>query len=103
MAAAAMIAALLSLTGGGFLLGTAVIARHRAQAVADLAALAGAGRVPAGPASACAQASVLSSRMHGSEFNCTVDGLDVVVTVAMPVPGWRLGPARAAARAGPVG
>jgi len=98
-----MVAALLSVTGGGFVLGAAVIARHRAQAIADLAALAGAGRVPAGPASACAQAKMLGSRMHASEISCTVDGLDVVITAAMPVPGWRLGHARATARAGPVG
>lgn len=103
MAAAAMVGALLSVTGGGFVLGAAVIARHRAQAIADLAALAGAGRVPAGPASACAQARMLGARMHAGEISCTVDGLDVVITVAMPVPGWRFGPARATARAGPVG
>lgn len=35
-----MIAVLLSGTGGGVLLGAAVITRHRAQAVVDLAALA---------------------------------------------------------------
>ncbi|KLO28097.1 helicase [Mycolicibacter heraklionensis] len=103
MAAAAMVAVLLSVTGGGFVLGAAVIARHRAQAIADLAALGGAGRVPAGPATACAQATMLGSRMHAGEMTCTVDGLDVVITVAMPVPGWRLSPARATARAGPVG
>lgn len=98
-----MIVVLLSITGGGFVLGAAVIARHRAQAIADLAALAGASRVPAGPAEACARATTLGSRMHAGEISCTVDGLDAVVTVAMPVPGWRLGPARATARAGPVG
>lgn len=98
-----MIAVLLILTGGGFVLGAAVIARHRAQAIADLAALAGASRVPAGPTEACARATMLGSRMHAGEISCTVDGLDAVVTVAMPVPGWRLGPARATARAGPVG
>lgn len=96
-----MVAVLLSVTGGGFLLGAAVIARHRAQAVADLAALAGAARVPAGPATACAQARALAGRMRVSEITCTVEGLDVVIAVAVPVPGWRLGPARASARAGP--
>lgn len=101
MAAAAMVAVLLSVTGGGFLLGAAVIARHRAQAVADLAALAGAARVPAGPATSCSQARALAGRMRVSEITCTVEGLDVVIAVAVPVPGWRLGPARASARAGP--
>lgn len=103
MAAAAMIAVLLSLTGGGFLLGGAVIARHRAQAIADLAALAGAARVPAGPDTVCAQAQRLARRMRVGEIDCTVDGLDVLVTVTVPLSGSRLGPARATARAGPAG
>lgn len=98
-----MIAVLLSSTGGGLLLGAAVITRHRAQAVADLAALAGAAGLPAGPRHACAQSQRLAARNHAGEITCTVDGLDVVVTVAIPVPGWRLGHARASARAGPVG
>lgn len=98
-----MIATLLSVSGGGFLLGAAVIARHRAQAAADLAALAAAARIPAGPDTACVQARILSTRMHASETGCAVEGLDVVVTVAMAVPGWRLGPAQATARAGPTG
>lgn len=97
-----MIAVLLSLTGGGFLLGAAVIARHRAQAIADLTALAGAARVPAGPASACAQATMLGARMHAGEISCAVEGLDVLIVATVPVPGWRSGTARAAARAGPV-
>ena len=102
MAAVAMVVALLSVTGGSFLIGAAVIARHRAQAVADLAALAGAARIPAGPAAACAQAAILGSRMHADEITCTVDGLDVLIAVEMTMPGRRLGPARATARAGPV-
>ncbi|WP_234786577.1 Rv3654c family TadE-like protein [Mycolicibacter sinensis] len=102
MAAAAMVAVLLNLTGGGVLLGAAVIARHRAQAAADLAAVAGAARIPAGPATACAQAQRLAARMGARESQCRVDGLDLVITVAVAVPGWRIGPARATARAGPV-
>lgn len=92
---------MLTVTGGGFLLGAAVIARHRAQAAADLAALAGAARIPAGAGIACAEAQRLAQRMRVNEIDCAVDGLDVVVTVAVPLPGWRLGPARATARAGP--
>ncbi|BBX20831.1 hypothetical protein MTER_02420 [Mycolicibacter terrae] len=98
-----MVAVLLSLTGGGVLLGAAVIARHRAQAAADLAALAGAAQIPAGPEMACAQAQRLAARMGADESDCAVDGLDVVITVAVAVPGWRIGPARATARAGPAG
>lgn len=97
-----MVAVLLTVTGGGFVLGAAVIARHRAQAAADLAALAGAARIPAGPETACAEAQSVARWMRVDESDCAVDGLDVVVTVAVPLPGWRVGPARAAARAGPV-
>jgi secretion/DNA translocation related TadE-like protein len=97
-----MVAVLLMVTGGGILLGAAVIARHRAQVVADLAALAGASRIPAGPDTACAQAKTLAGRMRVSEISCTVDGLDVIVAVVVPVPGWRIGPARASSRAGPL-
>ncbi|MEB3035023.1 Rv3654c family TadE-like protein [[Mycobacterium] nativiensis] len=102
--AAAMVAALLALTGGGFLLGAVVIARHRAQAIADLAALAGAARIPAGPDAACVAAQRLAGRMtRVGDFDCAVDGLDVVVTVTVALPGRRVGPVRAMARAGPPG
>lgn len=99
-----MVAVLLTVTGGGFWLGAVVIARHRAQAVADLAALAGAARIPAGPDTACVAAQRLARRMlRVDDVDCAVDGLDVVVTVTVALPGRRLGPARAAARAGPAG
>ncbi|HJT91410.1 MAG TPA: pilus assembly protein TadG-related protein, partial [Mycobacterium sp.] len=45
LVAAAMVAVLLAVTLGGVYLGSAVIARHRAQAAADLASLAAAGRL----------------------------------------------------------
>lgn len=98
-----MVAVMLTVTGGGLLLGAAAIARHRAQAVADLAALAGAARIPAGPDAACAAAQRLARKMAVRDIGCAVDGLDLTVTVAVAVPGWRIGPARASARAGPVG
>jgi secretion/DNA translocation related TadE-like protein len=99
--AAAMIAALLAITGGGVYLGSAVVARHRAQAAADLAALAAAARLAAGPETACAQAQAVAREMRVSTAGCAVDDLDVVVTIEVPlaVGGW--GPAQAAARAGP--
>ncbi len=89
-----MMAVLLAVTIGGFYIGSAVIARHRAQAAADLSALAAAARMPAGTAAACGEASVIATAMRVSVVDCVVDGLDVVVTI-------RAGPARAAARAGP--
>ncbi len=96
-----MVAVLLSVTGGSAYLGAAVVARHRAQAAADLAALAAAARLAAGPQTACAQGKAVAREMQVSTADCAVDGLDVVVTAEMclAVGGW--GRARAAARAGP--
>ena len=96
-----MVAALLAIAGGGVYLGSAVVARHRAQAAADLAALAAAARLAAGPEPACAQATAVAREMRVNATGCAVDALDVVVTIEVPIPvgGW--GTARAAARAGP--
>jgi secretion/DNA translocation related TadE-like protein len=94
--AVAMIAVLLVTTFGGFRLGSAVIARHRAQAAADLSALAAAASLPEGAAIACNRASVIAEAMSAGVVDCRVDDLDVVVTVGS-------GTARAGARAGPVG
>jgi secretion/DNA translocation related TadE-like protein len=98
-----MVAVLLAVTAGGSCLGSAVIGRHRAQAAADLAAIAAAARVPAGPRTACARAAVVVDRMGAEQIGCDIDGLDVVVTVEVAVVFVGLGPraARAAARAGP--
>ena len=99
--AAAMVAVLFAVTGGGAAVGSVVVARHLAQAAADLAALAGASQLPAGPVTACAWATSLAHRMHADDADCTVDGLDVVVTVRTAVPLAGRFSARAAARAGP--
>lgn len=98
-----MVAVLVTVMMGAAQIGAAVLARHRAQAAADLAALAAAAQVPAGSAAACARADRLVRQMRAAVAACTVDGLDVVVTVQL-WPALRnrwLGPARAAARAGP--
>jgi secretion/DNA translocation related TadE-like protein len=97
-----MMAVLLAISIGGVYVGSAVIARHRAQAAADLAALAAAAQLADGADAACAQASVVAQAMHAVVAQCGVDKLDVVVTVEAPVAVGVLGPARAAARAGPV-
>ncbi len=99
--AAAMVAVLLAVTGGGAALGSVVVARHRAQAAADLAALAAASELPAGTATACSWATRLARRMRADNAECAVDGLDVVVTVRMSVPLAGRFTARATARAGP--
>jgi secretion/DNA translocation related TadE-like protein len=97
--AAAMVAVLLCVTGAGAYLGSVVVARHRAQAAADLAALAGAARLPSGSGAACTQATAVAHGMHVDSVECRVDGLDVVVTVRVAVAF--AGAAQAAARAGP--
>ncbi|OBK20245.1 helicase [Mycobacterium sp. 1165196.3] len=99
MVAAWMIVVLLTATGAGVYLGSAVVARHRAQAVADLAALAAAARLSSGADTACAGATVLAHRMRVDDIGCVVDGLDVVVTARVAVALG--GAAKAAARAGP--
>ncbi len=94
-----MVVVLLCVTAGSACVGAAVVARHRAQAAADLAALAAAARVPAGAAAACAQAGAVARAMRAGVAGCALDGLDVVVTLEAGVGRW--GNARAAARAGP--
>jgi secretion/DNA translocation related TadE-like protein len=96
-----MVVVLLIVTGGGAYLGAAVVARHRAQAAADLAALAAAARVAAGPETACTQANAVARAMRVSTTGCAVDDLDVVVTIEVGLAVGRWGRARAAARAGP--
>ena len=98
--AAVMVVVLLCVTGAGAYLGSVVVARHRAQAAADLAALAAAARLPAGVGAACARATAVAREMRVDDTRCEVDDLDVVVTVQVAVTF--AGAARAAARAGPV-
>lgn len=95
-----MVAVLLCVTGAGAYIGSVLAARHRAQAAADLAALAAAQRLPAGPDVACARARTVARAMHVADAQCGVEDLDIVVTVEVPVAF--AGVARAAARAGPV-
>lgn len=95
-----MVAVLLCVTAAGAYLGSAVVARHRAQAAADLAALAAAARLPSGAEAACARASAVARGMRIGDVGCRADDLDVVVTVR--VAALFGGVAEAAARAGPV-
>ena len=99
-----MMAVLLALTVGGVYVGSAVVARHRAQAAADLAALAGAVHLADGSGAACTHAASLARAMHAAVTQCVLEDLDVVITVDASVALGRFGagPARATARAGPV-
>jgi secretion/DNA translocation related TadE-like protein len=89
-------------------LGSAVAARHRAESVADLASLAGAdvalGRAGGVPCDA-ARRVVEGSGPPGDVVmvDCQDQGPEVPVRVAVRPTGWVgvLGPASAAARAGP--
>ena len=99
MVAAAMVAVLLCVTAAGAYLGSVLVARHRAQAAADLAALAAAAQLPSGIGAACDRATVVAHEMRVDSAQCAVDGLDVVITVQVSVAV--AGAARAAARAGP--
>jgi secretion/DNA translocation related TadE-like protein len=98
-----MMAILLVTTIGGVSVGSAVIARHRAQAAADLAAVAAAMHLADGTGTACVRASVVARAMRTAVTQCVVEDLDVLVTVETSVPLGRIavGPARATARAGP--
>lgn len=81
-----------------------VDAHRRAQAAADLAALAAAGAHEQGR-DPCAAAADVAGRNHARLAGCVVRDQDVVVEVAVPAPA-ALGPVpdlSGRARAGPVG
>jgi len=100
--AAVLVVALVAIAIGGVHIGSAVVARHRAQASADLAVLAAAAWLPAGRHAACRTADGVSVAMGASVRRCDVDELDVVLTVSVGVGGWVGAEARASARAGPL-
>jgi secretion/DNA translocation related TadE-like protein len=94
---------MVAITIGALHVGSAVIARHRAQAAADMAALAAATAMPVGAAAACAKAAGVVRAMGATQTGCAPDGLDVVVEVdaELSLTLWRVGAAHAMARAGP--
>lgn len=94
---------LLALASAGIEIGGAVTARHRAQAAADLAALAAAGQSVLG-GDGCAEARRFADRNGAHLVECALEGEDalVEVSVALPLGVFGLGPAVALARAGPV-
>jgi secretion/DNA translocation related TadE-like protein len=98
--AAAMVAVVLCVAAACAYVGAVVVARHRAQAVADLAALAAASALPSGVGPACARAATVARAMRVDAVDCRVEDLDAVVTVRVAVKF--VGVTQAAARAGPV-
>ena len=96
-----MIVVMMAIALIGVRVGSAVVARHRAQGAADLAALAAAARLPSGQAAACQGALEVTHAMGAELADCTVAELDVVIAVV--VAGGPIGGrAHASARAGPV-
>lgn len=96
---------ILALVAATLAVGAAVVARHRAWAVADLAALAAAQSLVEGAAQPCRPAARVAAAQGGRLVGCAVVG-DVVeviaeVSVARTGPLSALSPARARARAGP--
>jgi len=91
-------------TTAGVVHGGAVVARHRAEVAADLAALAGAVQVSVGEDGPCATAARIAGRNGGRLTACAVAGDDVEVVVTRRLTLGRLGSrtAIARARAGPV-
>ncbi|GAB2652588.1 Rv3654c family TadE-like protein [Nocardia goodfellowii] len=84
--------------------GAAVVARHRVQAAADLAALAGAGALGEGVEAGCAAAGDIARLMRARVRTCSVSQWDVTVTAERNVPMGLFGArvVSAIARAGPV-
>lgn len=107
IAGAYVIAALAMLVVLILYVGAAVLARHRAQSAADLAALAAASQQVAGAGSPCEAARRIVSAQEVSVrmVRCETKGEDVVISVAVPVSLGHFGirQAEASARAGPVG
>ena len=86
-------------------LGAVAVARHRAAAAADLAALAAAGHLLEGTARACSVASAVALGQAARVLSCASDGTTVTVVAEVRPPGslGRLGAARSTARAASVG
>jgi secretion/DNA translocation related TadE-like protein len=101
---AGLVVIVLALFAVGVQLGAAVVTRHRAEAAADLAALAAAARAVSGSEAACAVAARVAGRMAVRLESCELDGWDAVVRVTARPPPLieQFGAASATARAGPV-
>lgn len=96
------VATLVIVTGIAVQLGAVLLARHRAEAAADLAALAAAALVLGGTEPPCAAAEHYA-RANGAELvSCALDSLDVRIQVSVRVrAGPLVGVATGRARAGP--
>lgn len=96
------ITALLVVAGAVVHLAAAAGARHRAEAAADLGALAVATHAVEGVEAACGRAVVVAEGMNTRVTSCRLDGWDAVVETTAAAPITALGSAHGRARAGPV-
>lgn len=96
-------ATLITLTVLVWWLATAITARHRTEAAADLGALAAAAHAAAGPTTACARAQEVADHERAVMTSCRWHNRDAYIEVratTAPIPG--LPAPTAKARAGPV-
>ena len=82
-----LVAVLAAISLGAAAVGGAVVARHRAMAAADLAALAAADALARTGPDPCAAAERIASRHAVELLTCTTTGLDVDVVVGARVRG----------------
>ena len=103
VAACLALAGLLVLTVLVVHIGAVIVARHRAQAAADLTALAAAGDLRYGTEDACAVAHRLAQDAGVQIGKCAVDGWDVLIAteVRIPIGPFGMRSVGALARAGP--
>jgi secretion/DNA translocation related TadE-like protein len=102
--AAMAVAVLMAMAGFGVDLGAAVVARHRVEAAADLAALAAAAHAVDGQPVACAHGDRVAKAMAVWLSSCRVVGQEVFVELEVhaTIPLVTGGDVRGRAHAGPV-
>lgn len=99
VAVAGLVLVLVAVGGLVATLGAVAVARHRAAAAADLAALAAAGHAREGQGPACDAAGAIAQAQEAELITCALDGPDATVQVEVRLGV--LGAARARGRAGP--
>jgi secretion/DNA translocation related TadE-like protein len=83
--AAMAVAVMMTVLVASLHLGAAILARHRAESAADLAALAAARLAVRGEAAACREAASVAAAAGGTVTRCLLAGWDALVEVRMPV------------------
>jgi secretion/DNA translocation related TadE-like protein len=84
--AAAAVAVLTTVLAACLHLGAALLARHRAESAADLAALAAAREAARGETAACRRAAPIAAAAEAVMVRCRLVGWSALVEVRVPVP-----------------